>query len=243
MTALPTPCGAPRPRRPRDLSGVRNALGTELADERGEAKVLNGAVLMFDQGSPFIHECMVEFNRTYRIDSWGWNGPELVTRVASRFPQGPQLHILPTSAFYAIHWAKARRPRRHRGGPAPAVDAPALLPRFARTRVEAAGAPHALFAAAAPPGACVPFPPQVAKYFTDEDLDDQHKVWAEMERDTFLFHYWNKVTVNLRPKPGSLMYKAREPGNPSRIGSGLTSQPAEGAAVLMLGAAVCVRRC
>lgn len=96
----------------KDLSGVRNALGTELADERGEAKVLNGAVLMFDQGSPFIHECMIEFNRTYRIDSWGWNGPELVTRVASRFPQGPQLHILPTSAFYAIHWAKARWRRR-----------------------------------------------------------------------------------------------------------------------------------
>ena len=56
----------------------------------------------------FFLNLQVEFNRTYRIDSWGWNGPELVTRVASRFPQGPQLHILPTSAFYAIHWAKAR---------------------------------------------------------------------------------------------------------------------------------------
>ena len=47
----------------RDLSGVRNALGTELADERGEAQVLNGAVLMFDKGSPFIHECMARAKR------------------------------------------------------------------------------------------------------------------------------------------------------------------------------------
>lgn len=67
----------------------------------------------------------VEFNRTYRIDSWGWNGPELVTRVASRFPQGPQLHILPTSAFYAIHWAKARpAPLASRASP-PRVHPPA----------------------------------------------------------------------------------------------------------------------
>lgn len=41
-------------------------------------------------------------------------------------------------------------------------------------------------------------------------MDDQHRVWAEMERETYLFHYWNKVTVTLRPQPGSLMYKARQ---------------------------------
>lgn len=52
----------------------------------------------------------------------------------------------------------------------------------------------------------------MAKYFTDEDLADQHRVWAEMERNTFLFHYWNKVTVGLRPRAGSLMYKARAEG-------------------------------
>ena len=65
-----------------------------------------GAVLIFDKGSPFIWEGMVEFNTTYRIDSWGWNGPELVTRVAGRFPRGPELRILPTIGFYPIHWAK-----------------------------------------------------------------------------------------------------------------------------------------
>lgn len=71
--------------------------------------MLNGAVLMFDKGSRFIYESMVEFNTTYRIDSWGWNGPELVTRVAGRFPRGAELRILPTIAFYPIHWAKVAK--------------------------------------------------------------------------------------------------------------------------------------
>eukprot|EP00873_Tetraselmis_striata_P004465 jgi/Tetstr1/424729/TSEL_015247.t1 len=137
----------------RDLGSLRNCLGTELAGSQGEAKILNGAVLAFDRGSPFIWEGMVEFNTTYRIDSWGWNGPELVTRVASRFPRGPELRILPTIAFYPIHWAKVKR------------------------------------------------------YFTLENMEDQHRVWQRMEAGTYLFHYWNKVTVKLTPEKGSLMYK------------------------------------
>ena len=137
----------------QELYNLKNAVGTELSDERGEAKVLNGAVLAFEKGSKFIYEAMVEFNTTYRIDSWGWNGPQLVTRVASRFPQGKDLQILPTIGFYPIHWAKVR------------------------------------------------------KYFTDEDPADQHAVWERMKRETYLFHYWNKITVKLRPTGGSLMYK------------------------------------
>ena len=137
----------------QELYNLKNAVGTELSDERGEAKVLNGAVLAFEKGSKFILEAMVEFNTTYRIDSWGWNGPQLVTRVASRFPQGPDLQILPTIGFYPIHWAKVR------------------------------------------------------KYFTDEDPADQHAVWERMKRETYLFHYWNKITVKLKPSSGSLMYK------------------------------------
>eukprot|EP00232_Nephroselmis_pyriformis_P011387 CAMPEP_0182884430 /NCGR_PEP_ID=MMETSP0034_2-20130328/18990_1 /TAXON_ID=156128 /ORGANISM="Nephroselmis pyriformis, Strain CCMP717" /LENGTH=322 /DNA_ID=CAMNT_0025017631 /DNA_START=219 /DNA_END=1187 /DNA_ORIENTATION=+ len=137
----------------RELDGLQNCLGTELAGPHGEAKVLNGAVLKFEKGSRFIWEAMVEFNTTYRIDSWGWNGPELVTRVAGRFPQGPELKILPTIAFYPIHWAK------------------------------------------------------VKKYFTADGMEDQHSVWQEMEKDTYLFHYWNKITKDLVPSHSSLMYK------------------------------------
>ena len=137
----------------RDMSSLRNCVGTELSGAHGEAKVLNGAVLVFDKGSRFMWEAMVEYNTTYRIDSWGWNGPELVTRVARRFPQGDELRILPTIAFYPIHWARVR------------------------------------------------------KFFTTDDLPEQHAVWEKMERETFLFHYWNKITKKLVPSPGSLMYK------------------------------------
>ena len=138
----------------RELDKLRNCLGTELAGAHGEAKILNGAVLIFDKGSRFVWEGMVEFNTTYRIDSWGWNGPELVTRVAARFdPNSPDLKILPTIAFYPIHWAV------------------------------------------------------VKKFFTLKDMKEQHKVWMNMRENTYLFHYWNKVTKKLVPEPGSLMYK------------------------------------
>ncbi|GBG74744.1 hypothetical protein CBR_g19150 [Chara braunii] len=136
----------------RELDDLHNAIGTELANERGEPKVLNGAILAFDKGSRFIYECMVEFNSTYRIDSWGWNGPELVTRVASRFPQGEELHILPTTAFYPVHWG------------------------------------------------------EVVTYFEKENMEKQHDTWLDMA-DTYLFHYWNKITADKIPQPGSLMYK------------------------------------
>ena len=43
----------------RELDSLRNSVGTELSGERGEAKVLNGAVLMFDKGSTFVWESMV----------------------------------------------------------------------------------------------------------------------------------------------------------------------------------------
>jgi len=48
---------------------------------------------------------------------------------------------------------------------------------------------------------------EVRKYFTDEDPADQHAVWERMKRETYLFHYWNKITVKLTPSSGSLMYK------------------------------------
>ena len=47
----------------------------------------------------------------------------------------------------------------------------------------------------------------VKKYFTLEDMQDQYNVWSRMEKNTYLFHYWNKITKDLVPEPGSLMYK------------------------------------
>jgi hypothetical protein len=48
---------------------------------------------------------------------------------------------------------------------------------------------------------------QVKKYFTQEDMDEQHRMWDKMMQGTYLFHYWNKVTKDLVPEKGSLMYK------------------------------------
>jgi hypothetical protein len=43
----------------QELDDLHNVVGTELAGSRGESKVLNGAVLMFDKGSRFVYESMV----------------------------------------------------------------------------------------------------------------------------------------------------------------------------------------
>jgi len=139
----------------RDMGHLENCVGAELAGEHGEAKILNGAIMAFPKrGSRFLWDCMAEFNATYRGDLWGWNGPELVTRVAARYPRDDgQLRILPTLAFYPIHWT------------------------------------------------------QIKKYFAAEALEEQHAVWMDMQRHTYLIHYWNKVTQDLVPESGSLMYK------------------------------------
>lgn len=265
----------------RDLSAVRNALGTELADERGEAKVLNGAVLMFDQGSPFIHECMArapgpalshatEHPRTarrfqlYRVarlhqqpaaDSsatlspasatrWSSTGPTASTRGAgtgqswSRESPAASRRARSCTSCQRAPSTPSTGPRRARKTKSlgvtylPACISSAVCARAGRRAAKRVGAGRlrrkqtaanlssAVVILLAPTVALpvymsVRVSVQVAKYFTDEDLEDQHKVWAEMERDTYLFHYWNKVTVTLRPKPGSLMYKARG-GAPTR---------------------------
>ena len=38
-------------------------------------------------------------------------------------------------------------------------------------------------------------------------MDEQHRMWDKMMQGTYLFHYWNKVTKDLVPEKGSLMYK------------------------------------
>ena len=48
---------------------LHNCLGTELTGKYREAKVLNGAILIFEKGSRFVWEAMHEFNSTYRIVS------------------------------------------------------------------------------------------------------------------------------------------------------------------------------
>ena len=63
-----------------------NALGIEsFAQGDPQRPILNGAIMIFEQpGSRYLWNCMHEFAATYNPDLWGWNGPELLTRVHTR---------------------------------------------------------------------------------------------------------------------------------------------------------------
>ena len=67
---------------------------------------LNGAVMAFGRGSRFLWNCLHEFAADYRPGSWGWNGPELLTRVQSRCSAvaGASVQVEPPEAFYPLHW-------------------------------------------------------------------------------------------------------------------------------------------
>lgn len=88
---------------PDGLSGeLRNALGVESrAGEQTSQQVLNGAVLVFDAESPFLWQAMHEFAAKYMADRWGWNGPELLTRVSNRCGGAS---VQPVDSFYPLHW-------------------------------------------------------------------------------------------------------------------------------------------
>lgn len=78
-----------------------NSIGTE-AHTVNNIPVLNGAVMVFGRGSRFLWGAMHDFAATYRDYEWGWNGPELLTRMRLRCPS--EVHILPESSFYPFHW-------------------------------------------------------------------------------------------------------------------------------------------
>jgi len=73
--------------------------------------VLNGAILYFEAGSPFLRSAMHEFAASYNPLLWGWNGPELLTRVRSRCGAlpGSTVQVEPPVAFYPIYWGEVQR--------------------------------------------------------------------------------------------------------------------------------------
>ena len=52
-----------------------------VAWENIEENMLNGAFMMFEKGNPYLKGCLQEFAYNYMINSWGGNGPELLTRI------------------------------------------------------------------------------------------------------------------------------------------------------------------
>jgi Alpha 1,4-glycosyltransferase conserved region/Glycosyltransferase sugar-binding region containing DXD motif len=64
----------------RNMNSLKNVLATQEDDY----STLNGAVLAFEAKNIFLLECIREFVMAYNGNSWAENGPELLTRVASR---------------------------------------------------------------------------------------------------------------------------------------------------------------
>ena len=99
------PLGAPAIEGPPAL---HDALGVEsYADTRTGLPTLNGAIMAFGRGSRFLWNCLHEFAADYRADRWGWNGPELLTRVQARcaHADGAAVQVEPPERFYPIHWS------------------------------------------------------------------------------------------------------------------------------------------
>lgn len=92
------------------LRGLHNALGIE-SFYNGDPRrpILNGAFMYFQRGSRFLWNCMQEYTDTYRPDLWGWNGPELLTRVHARCAsvESGLVQLEPPATFYPIHWEQA----------------------------------------------------------------------------------------------------------------------------------------
>uniref|UniRef100_A0A6S9V4Q1 Alpha 1,4-glycosyltransferase domain-containing protein n=1 Tax=Chrysotila carterae TaxID=13221 RepID=A0A6S9V4Q1_CHRCT len=79
----------------RNAIGIESYTGSSWSPFRNH--VLNGAVLVFPPSSPFLWNAMDEFARTYNPKLWGWNGPELLTRVHARCGFGGDDEV-------QVHW-------------------------------------------------------------------------------------------------------------------------------------------
>lgn len=83
------------------------------ASALGRVPMLNGAILVFPfRHSRFLWSAMAEFAATYHPRRWGWNGPELLTRVAlarCSAVRGVELQLHPPDTFYPIYWRGLER--------------------------------------------------------------------------------------------------------------------------------------
>ncbi|KAG0623576.1 hypothetical protein M758_3G184500 [Ceratodon purpureus] len=93
----------------RPLPKLHNVLGSTVSED-GEW-VLNGAFMSFDKSSYFLKACIEEFVATYDETSLGWNGADLLNRVASNatrkggkvwLEQSEHLQVLEPIAFFPL---------------------------------------------------------------------------------------------------------------------------------------------
>lgn len=68
----------------------------------------NNAVLRFQAKNPFLRDCIAELLATFQPQTWGFNGPLLVTRVWKRGSySSEELTVLPDVAFSPVSWRSA----------------------------------------------------------------------------------------------------------------------------------------
>ncbi|XP_073157150.1 uncharacterized protein [Henckelia pumila] len=92
----------------KDLSRLRNVIGAQSVDMKGNWTRLNNAVLVFDREHPLVYKFMEEFASTFDGNRWGHNGPYLVSRVVDRVArnEGFKFTVLPPMAFYPVDWTR-----------------------------------------------------------------------------------------------------------------------------------------
>ncbi|KAG9157894.1 hypothetical protein Leryth_000067 [Lithospermum erythrorhizon] len=90
----------------KDFSGLKNSIGAQSADLKGNWLRLNNAVLIFDKNHPLVYKFIEEFAESFDGNRWGHNGPYLVSRVVERvgLTQDFNFTILPPIAFYPVDW-------------------------------------------------------------------------------------------------------------------------------------------
>ena len=65
----------------------------------------NGAFMRFEKGNPFIKACLVEFADTFDGTKWGFNCPQLLTRVWRRsFENSTDVSVLDYTSFYMFFY-------------------------------------------------------------------------------------------------------------------------------------------
>ncbi|XP_060674124.1 uncharacterized protein LOC132804153 [Ziziphus jujuba] len=96
----------------RDFSELKNSVGAQTIDPVSKRWLrLNGAVMVFDIHHPILLDFIEEFSSTFDGNSWGFNGPYLVSRVMKRVGgrRGYNMTVMRPEAFYPVNWSKIHR--------------------------------------------------------------------------------------------------------------------------------------
>jgi hypothetical protein len=91
--------------RPIDVTNALSWMNSEVW--------LNGGVMVFEKGHPFLDQCLEDFAKNYNGREWGHNGPSLLTRVYRKYSDSDLMKshpmtILPSTGFYPITPARIK---------------------------------------------------------------------------------------------------------------------------------------